>query len=456
MTTKVKLTAKRIAEFQCPPDKSQAFLWDADTPNFGVKIRPRGKPAFIYQGSLGGKTLQLVIGSALTWKIPDAQAEARRMQVLVDKNINPQEERDANVEASALAIAEKSKIEVTVGKVWQIYVERGVGKKGKPWSATYKKALLRSMEPGGKTFPRCGERRTVSGPLFYVRDIPLKDLDDDMLADIIGDELERIGERRPGSIEGDGDCPPGYAAVKNAVEWLSGMFRWAASKSEYKKLIQGNPARSTTVQDDLPSNPNARRLDFIEVPQLRKFFEGLAMMPNKTSTGYLTGLLITGARRNELARLKWSDINFTLKKYVIADKSKSNVERVRTLPLTPLFERIVKSMPKIDGNDYVFAVPKSKYGYVQDTRKTLAPVVEYAEIDHLTPHGMRRTFSLLGEAAGCPAGAIEQAMGHAVSGMDEHYKPRRVEMLRGVMTQLEEFVIEQSGMLVLAQQVEEA
>lgn len=456
MTNKVRLSAKRIADHRCPDDKDQAFLIDIETPNLYVRIRPRGKPAFLFVGSFAGKPVNLVIGNTKTWTIPAAQEEARRMRTLIDRGIHPKLEREDRKAETTKAIEAKSIVETTVGDVWKVYVERGLGKKSKPWSATYKKALLRSMEPGGKTFPRCGERRTVSGPLFYVRNIPLQDLDDDMLADIIGDELERIGERRPGSNDGSEECPPGYAAVKNAVEWLSGMYRWAASKSEYKKLIHGNPARSTTVQDDLPSNPNSRRLDFVEVPQLRKFFQGLAMMPNRTITAYLTGLLITGARRNELARLKWSDINFTLKKYVIADKSKSNVERIRTLPLTPLFETLVKSMPKIDGNDYVFAVPKSKHGYVQDTRKTLAPVVEYAEIDHLTPHGLRRTFSLLGEAAGCPSGAIEQAMGHAVAGMDEHYKPRRVEMLRGVMTQLEEFVIEQSGMLVLAQQVEEA
>lgn len=163
------------------------------------------------------------------------------------------------------------------------------------------------------------------------------------------------------------------------------------------------------------------------------------MIPNRTMAGYITGLMITGARREELAQLKWEDINFELKKYVIADKSKSNAHRIRTLPLTPFFESVVNSMPRI--NDYVFACTKSKFGYVQDARASLAPVLVHAKIAHLTPHGLRRTFSLLGEAAECPSGAIEQAMGHVVAGMDEHYKPRRIEEIRRVLVPLENFVI---------------
>ena len=444
MTKKEKLSVKRIVDLRCPDDQEEVKLWDKDTPNLCVKLKPRGRPSFVFIGSMAGKQVHLVIGNCNSWKIPDAQDEARRLRTLIDRGIHPKLEREEKMKAAAQAQADKLQVEITVGDVWAIYSERGVGKKGRPWSESYKKNVQAAMKAGGEKYPRCGERRTVSGPLFYVRDIPLRDLDDDLLADIIGDELERIGERAPD--EDDAENPRGYAAVKNAVEWLSGMYRWASSRTEYKKLIRGNPARSTTVQDGLPSQSGARRLDFVEVPQLVKFFQGLSMLPNRTMAGYLIGLMITGARRKELAKLKWAHIDFELMKYTIADKTKSNLERIRTLPLTPLFERVVRSMPRIENNPYVFAAPRSRLGYIQDARKSLAPVAKHAKIAHLTPHGLRRTFSLLGEAAKLPAGAIEQAMGHAVAGMDEHYKPRRIEMLREVMTQLEEFVIRQANL----------
>ena len=435
MSTKVKLSVKRISEFSCPSEKSQAIFWDIDTPHLGVKVRKNGEPAFIFQSSLFNKDIQLVIGSAKVWKIPEAQSEARRLQVLVDKKIDPRDERAANEAASIAAKAEKEKVEITVGQVWDAYISRGVGKKGRPWSDTYLKSLKSAMHAGGDTFPRCGERRTVQGPLFLARDVPVGAFDDDALADILADELDRIGERYSGEPDAN---RRGYAVVNKAAESLSGMFRWASREREYKSLITGNPARSPTVQDNLPTKAGVRRLDFVEIVQLEKFFEGLAKLPNRTMAGYLAGLLITGARRQELAALKWSDIDFDLKKLTIADKSTTTLHRTREIPLAPWLESVIKSMPKI--NEYVFAAPRSKLGYVQDARKSLAPVLEHAKIKHLTPHGLRRTFSLVGEAARCPSGAIEQVMGHSVTSMEEHYKPRRIDALREELVRLEDFV----------------
>ncbi len=438
MTNKVKLSVKRIADLRCPEGQDQILLWDIDTPNLCVRLRPRGRPSFVFIGSMDGQ-VNLVIGNTQTWTIPAAQEEARRMRVLIDQGVHPRNEREAKKKESAKTIADRKKVEITVGEVWEAYLERGVGRKGRPWAPTYRKALESAMRAGGEMFPRCGDRRTVQGPLFLVRDIPIGEFDDDMLADILGDELDRIGERYRGEPTAN---PPGYAVVNKSAEILSGMYRWASREREYKSLITSNPARSPTVQDNLPSKTGVRRLDFVEIVQLEKFFEGLAKLPNRTMAGYLTGLLITGARRQELAALKWSDINFDLKKMTIADKSTTTLHRTREIPLAPWLERVIKSMPKV--NDYVFAAPKSKLGYVQDARKSLAPVLEHAKIKHLTPHGLRRTFSLIGEAARCPSGAVEQIMGHSVSSMEEHYKPRRIDSLREELVRLEEFVSEKA------------
>ena len=446
MTNKVKLSVKRIADLRPLDDKNPGFLIDADTPNLYVRVRPRGKPAFVFVESMSGSPVNLVIGNCQTWKIPDAQDEARRMRQLIDQGIHPKLEREAKKDAAAKALADKAKVEVTVGEVWEAYIDRGLGKRGRPWSVTYLKSLKSAMHVGGEMFPRCGERRTVQGPLFAARDIPIGEFDDDALADILGDELDRIGERFRGE---PGVNPPGYAVVNKAAESLSGMYRWASREREYKSLITGNPARSPTVQDNLPSKTGVRRLDFVEIVQLEKFFEGLSRLPNRTMAGYLTGLLITGARRQELAALKWSDIDFDLKKLTIADKSTTTLHRTREIPLAPWFEAVIKSMPKVDQNPYVFAAPRSKLGYVQDARKSLAPVVEHAKIKHLTPHGLRRTFSLVGEAARCPSGAVEQIMGHSVSSMEEHYKPRRIDALREELVRLEEFVREKAKLSAL-------
>jgi len=59
----------------------------------------------------------------------------------------------------------------------------------------------------------------------------------------------------------------------------------------------------------------------------------------------------------------------------------------------------------------------------------------------LTLHGLRRSFSLLGEAAGAPAGAIAQVMGHRPSATAEGYRPRSVDALRPFLQQIENHVL---------------
>ena len=58
---------------------------------------------------------------------------------------------------------------------------------------------------------------------------------------------------------------------------------------------------------------------------------------------------------------------------------------------------------------------------------------------------MRRTFSLLGEAAGAPAGAIAQIMGHKPSAVAKGYRPRSIDALRPYLAQIETFILDKAG-----------
>lgn len=65
--------------------------------------------------------------------------------------------------------------------------------------------------------------------------------------------------------------------------------------------------------------------------QLPLWFEHVRKLMNPVHAAYLQALLLTGARREELASLQWSDVDFQWKSITIRDK----VEGERTIPLTP-------------------------------------------------------------------------------------------------------------------------
>ena len=80
-----------------------------------------------------------------------------------------------------------------------------------------------------------------------------------------------------------------------------------------------------------------------------------------------------------------------------------------------------------------------------DPRVAHERALSEAGVGHLTIHGLRRSYALLGEAAGAPAGAIAQAMGHRPSAVHEGYTPRSLDALRPHLERVERFIVESAG-----------
>lgn len=99
------MTIERIKAFDCPPGKTQAFLWDKDVPRLAVRVTSSGVKAFIFEGKLDRSTIRWTIGKTGDWTIEDARKEARRLQALLDKGIDPREQEQARKAEKAAKIA---------------------------------------------------------------------------------------------------------------------------------------------------------------------------------------------------------------------------------------------------------------------------------------------------------------------------------------------------------------
>lgn len=85
----------------------------------------------------------------------------------------------------------------------------------------------------------------------------------------------------------------------------------------------------------------------------------------------------------------------------------STVPVTCVFPLAPYLAQQLATLPRI--NEFVFA-STGKAGRIADTRASQAKALQSASIESLTTHGLRPSFSLLGEAAGALAGTIAQVM----------------------------------------------
>ena len=229
-----------------------------------------------------------------------------------------------------------------------------------------------------------------------------------------------------------------------AVAMFSGFLGWCATKRDLRALVNKEAARARELGDMLPGK--APRRDALEIAQLPAWFSGTDKLQSRAAAAYLRALVLTGARREELAGLRWADVDYQWHKLTIADK----VETTRVIPLTPYLASLLAGLPRANmkggtPNPYVFASPMSASGRIAEPRAPHADVLADAGIPHVSIHGLRRTFSLLGEAAGAPAGAIAQVMGHKPSAIAEGYRPRSIDALRPYLAQIERFILDKAG-----------
>ena len=115
--SRVRLTAGRVADFSCPPDKSQAFLWDTEAPALALRVTPTGRRTYVFESRLNGATIRLNIGTAADWSLDAARTKAQGLKMMVDAGTDPREverEQQAAQVASKAAAAAQA---VTVGEV---------------------------------------------------------------------------------------------------------------------------------------------------------------------------------------------------------------------------------------------------------------------------------------------------------------------------------------------------
>lgn len=411
---KIAFTAGRVSGFKCPPDKKQAFMWDATAPGLGLRATPAGKPAYVFQGVYQGKDLRITIGSPAAWSIPDAQAKARELQRLIDEGKDPRDlKRDALAAHAEKQAAAAAKV-LTVGEVWPLYLENGRPKRRDAWKPRYRADLEAMAAPGGEPKKR-GEGVIRPGPLYPLMALPLVGVNEDTLKDWY-----------------DREAMTGKHQAARALMMFRGFLRWCATRTEYRNLTDRDAGKAAAIVESLPSS--TRRADALEAAQVPGWWDGVEQISNRTASAYLRALLLTGARREELASLTWANVDFQWRKLTIADK----VDSTRTIPLSPYMAQMLASLPRV--GPYVFA-STGKAGRITDARASHAQALKHASIEHLTFHGLRRSFSLLGEAAGAPAGAIAQVMGHKPSATAEGYRPRTTDALRPFLEQIETHIL---------------
>ena len=427
-------TAPRIAEYTCPPGKSQHIYWDAKAQGLGLRVTPAGAKSYVFEASLKNKSIRIRIGTPDAWTVAKAQAEARRLRTIIDDGHDPrqvkadelakeqaareaeQAEREAKEAAQVAAQTKSIQESITLAAVWPIYISE----RAPQWSKSHTFEHTRIIQRGGEKRKRSKEL-TKPGPLAALANIRLVDL-----------TPERI--EAWAKVEAATRAP----SARLALRLLKAFLNWCAAHPNYSGIVTSNAAKSKKARESL--GKEGKKHDVLQREQLAAWFAAVRQIGNPVISAYLQVLLITGARREELCNLKWEDIDFQWNSLTIRDK----VEGERTIPLTPFVAQLLFSLPR--RNQWVFSSPTAEAGRLAEPRIAHLKALNIAGLPHLSLHGLRRSFASLCEWTETPAGIAAQIQGHAPQGVrEQNYIRRPLDLLRMWHVKIEAWILEQAG-----------
>lgn len=422
---KVKFTAGRVDSFGCEPGKSQSFLWDSAAPGLGLRVTASGAKSYIFQAKLKGQAIRVTIGDPKTWDITASQTEARRLKVIVDRGQDPrhvkaeglaaeQAARNAKQAENAAIEAKRIRESVTLREVWDEYI----ADRAPQWSELHYRDHLRIIQAGGAQRKR-SPKLTEPGPLASLADVRLVDL---------------TAERIEAWAKVEAKSRPTRARL--ALRLLKACLFWCASHNGYAGIGKANAAQSKKARESL--GRSKVKNDVLQREQLAAWFAAVRQIGNPVISSYLQALLLTGARREELATLKWENLDFQWGSLTLRDK----VEDFRVVPLTPYVSYLLAALPR--RSQWVFSSPTAASGRLTEPSIAHRKACAVAGLE-VSLHGLRRSFATLSEWPEVPAGIAAQIQGHAPQGVrEQNYIRRPLDLLRQWHTKIERWILEQA------------
>ena len=416
-TSRIHLTLERIRKLQPPSGAQAVYVFDDDPKHLSVRITPAGAKSFVYTGKLNGNPFRITIGSTDIWNLDDARDEARRLQTLVDKGVDPRELEREKAAAKAAAVAAKAAEQAL-----------SEGKKQYTLKALCD-AYCNHLEANNKLQSARQARSILKVHVIeahpVIAALPAAEIDSDHAATIIRKVMEQGKERAAGVLR----------------SYLSAAFN-AARKARYDtKLPSGliafgvkdNPA-------EIIATIAVRRGErTLSADELKSYLAALSE-DDLSDQALKLALFAGGQRMAQLLRAKISDFDMDTKTLRLWDgKGKRTSPREHLLPLAPKAAAIVEKLverakeqeeanAKKDGREpaYNSLWLFSSFGKTQlvDTTpgKRVSEISKAMKGDVFDLRDIRRTVETMMASMGISKDTRAQLLSHGLSGVQSaHY-----------------------------------
>ena len=144
--------------------------------------------------------------------------------------------------------------------------------------------------------------------------------------------------------------------------------------------------------------------------ELPRLWKALKADPNPFVRGAFFVSLLTGARRNEVLQMKWSDLDLQQATWRIPETKAGGASHL--LPLPKPVIRGLQKLPRFEGTDYVF-VGRWGRNHLVNVSKPWGRIRKAAGLTDVRVHDLRRTVGSRLVAQGASLPMIGKVLNHS-------------------------------------------
>ena len=159
-------------------------------------------------------------------------------------------------------------------------------------------------------------------------------------------------------------------------------------------------------------------------------------------------MLLTGLRKEESARLKWSDVELDYERQIFAVNIPDNkAQRYFRFPMTKLLRAMLEYRFNHRNKHPIYVFPAStnprgkSREYIKDPRRSFEKIEKYCDLPYkIGSHAMRRTFSTLCDELGIIETDVNKLLNQAERSVTEGYIQRSLDTQRKQYDELSDFI----------------
>ncbi|WP_173088753.1 site-specific integrase [Devosia sp. 1635] len=347
------------------------IIWDDGFPGFGLRVFPSGKKSYVFQYRATGRTRRIAIGLHGAW----TPEKALRRAVKLRDEVN--DGKDPSTERHQLAA------DISVADLCNIYLVEGCGNKKQSTIDTDRRRIARHIRP-------------ILGHL-PVRSVSKADVELFMKDVIAGRTAGDIKTRRHGLARVRG----GTGTAARTLGLLGAMFTFAIGR----QLRADNPVRGVTKPKDRQLDRFLTKEELARLGRVLGAPEGMSL--NQSAVTIIKLLALTGCRKSEIVKLRWSEVDFETGSLRLLD-SKTGP---RKLPLNQAALDLLGARRRIAGNPYVFPAT-SGTGHFTALQKGWVTIRAAADLNDVRIHDLRHSFATTLASSGHSLLVIGSLLGH--------------------------------------------